>query len=576
MKAEVLNEIRFINTTVMRLVISLLCSVFLFTAYFLNVEFLIQALIFTFSVINMRGIIRDGFEALCNVNPNVNSLAAMSTFFAFLHGLIVLDGGDNYFCLHAMTLALFAVGEYMSEKMFFHHLKAHTFTDHISAVMLPFVLVLLVLTVILSLALGEGMYETVRRAFSAVALFCPVSIGVISPIVSVIYAKIAASNGIFINSINAVENLGRVREIICDEQGIITEEEYKLYDIYAANGDKAQLLSSVAAIEANFENFFAFAVVDAARKICTERYTAENCFEICGRGVGGIVNGEKYLIGNKKLFKEKKIVLPSAILNTDFFKKTPLYVAKNGEFCGALIFYNRKKNDAVQAIDAIRGLGKRCVLLAANEHTASKGNFDILLSEREKVLQEFKKSVKIKAMVISKKPIANADVVASIYPSDNADVVLSGMKGGLFSLVIGKSAFGILRKCTFVTVAIAVALSVSSASGAFVSSVFSVILTALPLLFVFGAIRFKLPEITTSEEDEMFGKINYTIRIDGMSCAHCSARVKNALEEIKGVSAKISLEEKIARVKCSAKTTADELAKAVSDVGFTVVSTERV
>ena len=66
------------------------------------------------------------------------------------------------------------------------------------------------------------------------------------------------------------------------------------------------------------------------------------------------------------------------------------------------------------------------------------------------------------------------------------------------------------------------------------------------------------------------------MKIDGMNCAHCSARVKSALEEIKGVSAKISLEEKTARIKCSAKTTAEELANAVSGVGFTVVSTEKV
>lgn len=74
----------------------------------------------------------------------------------------------------------------------------------------------------------------------------------------------------------------------------------------------------------------------------------------------------------------------------------------------------------------------------------------------------------------------------------------------------------------------------------------------------------------------MFGKVNYTMKIDGMNCAHCSARVKTALESLKGVSANISLEEKLARIKCPASTDADTLAKAVSDIGFTVVSTERV
>ena len=66
------------------------------------------------------------------------------------------------------------------------------------------------------------------------------------------------------------------------------------------------------------------------------------------------------------------------------------------------------------------------------------------------------------------------------------------------------------------------------------------------------------------------------MKINGMSCTHCSARVKTALESLRGVSAKVSLEEKTAHIKCPASTTAETLEKAVTDVGFTVVSTERV
>ena len=74
----------------------------------------------------------------------------------------------------------------------------------------------------------------------------------------------------------------------------------------------------------------------------------------------------------------------------------------------------------------------------------------------------------------------------------------------------------------------------------------------------------------------MFKKANYTININGMSCTHCSARVKTALESLRGVSAEVSLEEKNARVKCPVSMSEETLAKAVSDVGFTVVSVERV
>ena len=78
------------------------------------------------------------------------------------------------------------------------------------------------------------------------------------------------------------------------------------------------------------------------------------------------------------------------------------------------------------------------------------------------------------------------------------------------------------------------------------------------------------------EDTDMFGKVNYTMQIKGMSCAHCSARVKTALESLRGVSADVSLEEKTARIKCPASMDAEKLAAAVTEVGFTVVSVERV
>lgn len=81
---------------------------------------------------------------------------------------------------------------------------------------------------------------------------------------------------------------------------------------------------------------------------------------------------------------------------------------------------------------------------------------------------------------------------------------------------------------------------------------------------------------SSSEDTDMFGKVNYTMQIQGMNCAHCSARVKTALESLRGVTAEVSLEEKTARVKCPASLDAEKLTNAVTEAGFTVVSVARV
>ena len=73
----------------------------------------------------------------------------------------------------------------------------------------------------------------------------------------------------------------------------------------------------------------------------------------------------------------------------------------------------------------------------------------------------------------------------------------------------------------------------------------------------------------------LFGKkYEYKVYVDGMSCGHCSARVEAAFNEIKGVSAKVNLEEKIAYLTSTKELTADEAKTTVEGIGFTFVKFE--
>lgn len=73
----------------------------------------------------------------------------------------------------------------------------------------------------------------------------------------------------------------------------------------------------------------------------------------------------------------------------------------------------------------------------------------------------------------------------------------------------------------------------------------------------------------------LFGKkYEYKVYVDGMSCGHCSARVEAAFNEIKGVSAKVNLEEKITYLTSKKELTADEAKTTVEGIGFTFVKFE--
>ena len=64
------------------------------------------------------------------------------------------------------------------------------------------------------------------------------------------------------------------------------------------------------------------------------------------------------------------------------------------------------------------------------------------------------------------------------------------------------------------------------------------------------------------------------MKIEGMSCGHCSARVEKALNEIDGVSAHVSLEDKTAAITLLHEVADDVLRKAVTDAGYEVVGLE--
>ena len=255
---------------------------------------------------------------------------------------------------------------------------------------------------------------------------------------------------------------------------------------------------------------------------------------------------------------------------------TVLYVGKNGEFAGVLLLYSKMQYGAAKALDAIGEIGIRRIILADAERQDLKKHADILLFEREKVLQEFKKGAKIKAMTVTEKRIANSDIVGVAFGEGDIRFSQPIVCNLLYSLLLGRRVYARIRAACAASFVLTSAFAVLCALGLSVSPISLSLALLFPLLFCVKLSDTVLPDFTFSEEEDMFGKVNYTMKINGMSCTHCSARVKTALESLRGVSANVSLEEKTAHIKCPASTTAEALAKAVTDVGFTVVSTERV
>ena len=117
MKTEVINQLRFAASALMRLTVSLLCALFLMLAYFLKTPFLIQAIIFAFSLANMFATLKDGFNSLCDFSVGANSLVFMCALSALLQGAVGF-GQRNCFVYTAFVFSMFVLGEYLEEREF--------------------------------------------------------------------------------------------------------------------------------------------------------------------------------------------------------------------------------------------------------------------------------------------------------------------------------------------------------------------------------------------------------------------------------------------------------------------------
>lgn len=348
----------------------------------------------------------------------------------------------------------------------------------------------------------------------------------------------------------------KVRETVWEKQSLLCPDARVLSDIYAADGDKAALLAVGGAIGKESDDPDLRAIFRAARHM--ELVLPKRL----GKGKA-LYRGKVYAVFSLRDCMAAGVRLPPAVLALSLPGCRMLYAASDGKFTG---FFVTRAAALPGAERAWHTLSKMGIFADLSGETDAR----FLPVPCEKNLQVFQKGVTMivekKGVRLQAKPRCTAFSRTGASPTEVTD-----------ALAFGKVLSRLCRRNAFTyALALAAALSLLRALPA-------AALVLLPAAYagcaagdLFAIAHFVPPESEITEEETMFGKIHYTMKIDGMSCAHCSARVKTALETLHGVSADVSLEEKTARIKCPASTEAETLAEAVTDAGFTVLSTERV
>ena len=502
--------------------------------------------------------------------------------------------------------------------------------DTVSGFFVPAVISIAVVTTIVWLLLGHELGYALARGISVLVISCPCALGLATPVAIMVGNGLGAKNGILFKTAASLEAAGRTQIVALDKTGTITEGAPRVTDLLPAEGvSETELLTLAAALESRSEHPLAKAVLaDAETKAITSPEVTDFA-ALPGNGLAAKLDGMDIYAGNAA-FIQTKLTLPAALAQQAeklaSEGKTPLFFGGAGRLLGVIAVADTIKEDSPEAIRQLQNMGIRVVMLTGdNQRTADaigrQAGVDeviagVLPDGKEAVIRQLQASGKV-AMVgdgINDAPaLTRADTGIAIGAGtdvaiDAADVVLMNSKLSDVPAAIRLSRatlrnihenlfwafiYNIIGIPLAAGLFIPFGLTLNPMFGAAAMSLssFCVVSNALRLnLFDLHSTRHdhktaspaaapvqsaaennkksdaEAPEVKT--EDHTMKK---TLKVEGMMCGHCEARVKKALEALPEVDeAVVSHEAGTAIVTLNAEVADDVLKNAVEAQDYKV------
>ena len=440
--------------------------------------------------------------------------------------------------------------------------------DKVSGIFVPAVIGIALLTLIGWLIAGKEFGFAIARAISVLVISCPCALGLATPVAIMVGSGVGAKNGILYKTAASLEAVGRANIVALDKTGTITEGKPDVTDMIPSGITKNELLTYAAALEAKSEHPLAKAII--AKTIGMSIPEVTDFKALAGNGLSAVFEGETLEGGNYKYISQKYDIptdYSAKVTELSDEGKTPLLFAKGGNFIGIIAVADTIKSDSSAAIKELKGMGINVFMVTGdNERTANAigaqaGAIEVIAGVlpdgKSKKISELKNQGKVimvgdgindaPALTVADTGIAigaGADVAI-----DAADIVV--MKNRLTDV----SAAIRLSRATiknihenlfwaFIYNAVCIPLAIglygiemkpAYGAAAMAMSSFCVCMNALRLNLVKihdASHDKKIKTIKNKTEEKTMTK---TVKIEGMMCEHCEARVKKTLEAIDGI-----------------------------------------
>ncbi|HBS06869.1 MAG TPA: cadmium-translocating P-type ATPase [Leptospiraceae bacterium] len=242
--------------------------------------------------------------------------------------------------------------------------------DRVSAVFVPTVVFIALLSSGLSYILGLGLSESIVRGVAVLVIACPCALGLASPIAVVIATGMSARNGILFRNAMALEISGRIKILFFDKTGTLTEGRPRVSAVHASqeSSDVQHLLEVALAVEMGSEHPLSRAIQDYGEKQNIHPETAGLQYRtVAGAGIMAThQDGSEMVAGTEEYLNSLGITT-----EREDAPGSVVHVARNKKYLGRLILQDTIRPAAAKALEILKGMGIRSMILTGDRPEAA-------------------------------------------------------------------------------------------------------------------------------------------------------------------------------------------------------------
>lgn len=248
--------------------------------------------------------------------------------------------------------------------------------DQVTGWFVPVVIAVAIATFVIWFNVMGNITLALITTVGVLIIACPCALGLATPTSIMVGTGKGAENGILIKGAESLELAHKIRTIVLDKTGTLTQGKPTVTDFAPtiAVGQELNLLRLVAAVERNSEHPLAEAIVQYARSQEVDLGEAQNFEAIAGSGVQGTVEGHLVQIGTQRWMAELGIETQSLQSQKSRWEaegKTAVFIAVDGKMQGLVGIADALKESSPEAVRTLQRLGLEVVMLTGdNQRTA--------------------------------------------------------------------------------------------------------------------------------------------------------------------------------------------------------------